>query len=338
MSPNGHPALGKSEVRPSIAVLGDVAVDLTLDVPTFPRVGGDAFASSQRMGVGGCGTNAAITLGRIGARPTLTANVGDDDWGRSAVASLVDEGVDVSAISYDPDTPTHLTLIIVSGDGERTMIGHRGSSARVGPWQPLDRAIAGSHALLVSGYALFGEERAAQAIKAIHRSALLGIPVILDLPTDLPTGIQDLASGLLSEVRVLVVGGREISDLTGIPNPSAAAESLATATLTVIATLGAEGAIAIGPEGQVRTTGHQVRVLDTTGSGDAFVAAFTASWLEGLALADAVALANAFGAAAALKNGAGTAMPTPHDVLRLIDATEPPSSEAARWLQGVCRT
>jgi hypothetical protein len=67
-----------------IWVLGDVTTDLTLAVERFPGEGGDAFVTDRRMSTGGFGANVGIVLARLGLRPSLIANVGDDEWGRLA--------------------------------------------------------------------------------------------------------------------------------------------------------------------------------------------------------------------------------------------------------------
>ena len=144
-------------------VLGDVVVDLTLTVDRFPREGGDAFARGRRTDVGGCGANIGIMLTRLGLRASVIANVGDDEWGHMGATVLARQGVDIEALSLDPSASTHLTVIVLSNGGERTMVGHRGASARAGPWVSACHAVGRSDVLVVSGYALLGDERATQA-------------------------------------------------------------------------------------------------------------------------------------------------------------------------------
>lgn len=321
-------------MRGTVWVLGDVTTDLTLAVERFPSEGGDAFATYRRMGTGGFGANVGIVLARLGLRPSLIATVGDDEWGRLAIASLIRHGVDVAPVRYDRTEPTHLTVIVVSGDGERTMLGHRGASAHAGHLPALDGLNRPPAALVLSGYALFGDERTAQARRALELAGEADTPVVLDLPTDLPRSVRAAVGELIDHIRILVVGGTEVCALTGVHEPATAAEALSHRGPTVVVTLGSDGCLAAGPDGVVAIPAVHVNPLDTTGAGDAFVAALTAGWLGGLGIPDVLVLANCFGAAATLVHGAGEGMPEPDHVLDLIGRTGGPGAAAAAWLDG----
>ncbi|SCF22244.1 ribokinase [Micromonospora viridifaciens] len=316
----------------SVRVLGDVTVDLTLRIGTYPREGGDAFAAERRMATGGCGANVAITLARMGLSPHVVATVGDDVWGQQAIAALASEGVGTETVSRDPVALTHLTVIIVSGDAERTMIGHSGASALVGT-APLVPPVDALGALVVSGYALFTSARARQALRLISAAHDARVPVVLDLPAELPPAAHDTVRKAADGVRVLVTGTAAISALTGRRQPARAAESACGPHRQVIVTLGPGGCLSVGPDGEERVPGMAVRAVDTTGAGDAFVAAYLAGWLGGLGLRDALALATAFGAAATLSQGTGTSLPRPADVWRDFGPQLP--SAAATWLRSV---
>lgn len=318
-------------------VLGDVAVDIALKVEQYPREGGDAFATESRTGVGGCGANIGIVLARLNTPATVIANVGADEWGRAAVALLRSNGVDVSAISYDPHAATHLIMVVVSGDAERTMFGHRGASANVGQWQ-MD-SLSPTTAVIVSGYALLGDARQAQARRVVRAAFEAGAPVILDLPADPPSTVRAALPDVLPYLSVLVTGADEIRRITGSRDPALAARSLRNERLTVVVTLGSEGCLSATADGLIRVPGIPVDLVDTTGAGDAFVAGLTAAQLAGLGPRDTLAVANAFGAAATLRPGAGEAMPWPDQAVGLLTNEPPgptrPSPQAMAWLTGV---
>jgi sugar/nucleoside kinase (ribokinase family) len=67
-----------------------------------------------------------------------------------------------------------------------------------------------------------------------------------------------------------------------------------------------------------RVPGFQVPVVDMVGAGDCFDAAFLAGYLNGLSLWECGRLANAMGAAAVGKRGAGRNMPTCDEVMALL--------------------
>ena len=69
-------------------------------------------------------------------------------------------------------------------------------------------------------------------------------------------------------------------------------------------TLGNYGALLYSKEIQLYSPGFQIPVIDTTGSGDAFMAAFVAAYLENKSLPHCLERANALGGLVATKKGA----------------------------------
>jgi ribokinase len=64
--------------------------------------------------------------------------------------------------------------------------------------------------------------------------------------------------------------------------------------------------------------GFEVKALDTTGAGDAFIAAFMRGCLDGWDAESSAALANAAGAATAAKQGTGHAVATADEVAAVL--------------------
>jgi sugar/nucleoside kinase (ribokinase family) len=78
----------------------------------------------------------------------------------------------------------------------------------------------------------------------------------------------------------------------------------------VIVKLGARGACVVGGEGrEIRRAAPRVRVLDTTGAGDAFNGGFLAATLRGAGVADAVTLGNRIGALSTRRPGGLAGLP-----------------------------
>jgi ribokinase len=78
--------------------------------------------------------------------------------------------------------------------------------------------------------------------------------------------------------------------------------------------VGEDGAVFSGGESAQHLTAPKVKVVDTTGAGDAFVGALAAKLSNDASLEDAVAYAVRAGAAAVTKEGAQGALPTPETV------------------------
>jgi ribokinase len=86
----------------------------------------------------------------------------------------------------------------------------------------------------------------------------------------------------------------------------------------LVVTFGAAGSAASMPGSRVHAPAFDVRVVDTTGAGDAFCGAFAVRLTEGAELADAMRFANAAGAVACTRHGAYESMPAREDVEALL--------------------
>jgi sugar/nucleoside kinase (ribokinase family) len=113
-----------------VVVVGDVAVDVLVTAATPPVPGADVPAAI-RTAPGGEGANTATWLAHHGADVVLVARVGADAAGRAAADDLRAAGVE-PVLAVDGDTPT-ATVVVLLGDGDRTMLSDRGAAARLSP-------------------------------------------------------------------------------------------------------------------------------------------------------------------------------------------------------------
>src|SRR5262249_17755657 len=84
-----------------------------------------------------------------------------------------------------------------------------------------------------------------------------------------------------------------------------------------IVTVGAEGAVLVGPAGALHVPGFRVSVVDTVGAGDAFNGALGTLLAGGAAIGDALAVANAAGALTCARPGAMDGLPAREEVRAL---------------------
>ena len=91
----------------------------SLDVVTFGEVMAMFVAEEPgplervarfRRAMAGAETNVATGLARLGHRAGWIGRVGDDPFGRFALAELAASGVDTTAVTLDSDAPTGFQL------------------------------------------------------------------------------------------------------------------------------------------------------------------------------------------------------------------------------------
>ncbi len=298
---------------PTIAVVGSIITDLAVLTPRLPARGENILARRLHIGPGGKGANAAVAAARLGAHSVLVGRVGDDSFGREELAALRAEGVDTNAVGVDPETQTGAAIIMVDDEGENTILVIIGANDRLTAehveaglaphWGRLD-------ALLVNFEV--PPTAVAAAINAAHAH---GVPAIVDAGPPRQFGPE-----VWGRATVISPNALEAATLVGHPvedaaeAEAAARELLASGPQAVVLKRGAAGALLVTREGTRHVPSFRVKVVDTTGAGDAFSAALVVALAEGKPLPEAVRFANAAGALAVTRVGTLPAMPTRAEV------------------------
>ncbi|MEO6309075.1 MAG: carbohydrate kinase family protein [Leifsonia sp.] len=304
----------------SVCVLGDLNVDLGLDIPAFPPPGGDGVAHRQRLGFGGSAANTALMIHRLGLPTSLLSCVGTDVWGDFSVGQLTEEGLDPAHIVRDHGHPTSLNVVAVTPDGERTMLAYRGASGQYSADALPVAALEAARHLHVSGYALLSEPQRSAAFRAAEITRAGGGTVSLDVPVDPVTAVPETLCRFMALVDTVIVGSPEARTLTGLNDDVRAAGALADLGISLVAIKqGADGSLLMRDGETVQMPTPRALVVDTTGAGDSYCAGLIAAELAGETdLAVMAALANCCGTAAVGTTGAGPNLPGRADVLRVV--------------------
>jgi len=287
-----------------ITVFGSINVDLVCRVAKAPLPGETVLGSDYRLIPGGKGANQALAARRAGASVRLVGAIGDDDLGKVALSELAAGGVDLTSVRRRHGT-TGLAIITVDELGENTIVVSPGANAAARAADLGADAFSSGDTLLLQMEVPFAEGRA-----AAEAARAAGARVILSIAPFSPLAPDDLAP-----VSVIIVNEHEAADLARHLGLSARGEQATVTALarrldrTVIATLGAEGAIAAGPEGVVRVPSLSVTPVDTTGAGDTFCGVLAAYLDEGADLRTAMAKAAVAGSLACLTLGAQPSFP-----------------------------
>jgi sugar/nucleoside kinase (ribokinase family) len=267
-----------------VVVLGDVMTDVVARVDNPLALGSDTAAHVQTR-QGGAGANVSHWLAELGCPVLFVGRVGDDPFGREAVAVLRAAGVR-TAVTVDPALATGTVVILVGADGERTMLPDAGANSALSTADlpPVDETTTAW--LHVSGYTLLnpGSRATGEAVIAAARAS--GVPVSVDVASAAPlealggkrflriTDGLDLAFCTLDEAEVLV----------GTRDADTALARLTGSYREVVLKTGASGArwASEGVPGvHVGPCPPSGPVVDTTGAGDAFAAAYLAATVEG---------------------------------------------------------
>ncbi|WP_446219183.1 carbohydrate kinase family protein [Micromonospora sp. IBHARD004] len=296
--------------RSRILVVGDVITDVVA-VLSGPLATGSDTAAEIRFSGGGQAANTAAWIAAQGVDVTLVGAVGDDEAGRDRVAELTRTGVDC-AVERHEGYPTG-TVIVLTTDGERTMVSQRGANLRLSAAH-VDRALAGApdagH-LHLSAYTLLDAASRGAGLRALAAARERGLTTSVDAASAAPLRRVGAAAFLtwIRDVDLLLVNTDEATVLAGGLDPGAQARALSAAARRVVVKRGAAGAVWVDRDATVSVAAaRRVAVVDVTGAGDAFAAGLLTAWLAGADPRAALDRAADLGATAVATVGA---RPTP---------------------------
>ncbi|AHK46707.1 MULTISPECIES: carbohydrate kinase family protein [unclassified Ensifer] len=309
----------------AIVLLGDINIDLVLDIPEYPLEGGEAIATAQRHMLGGSATNTAIALSRAGHDCRLIGRVGQDALGEQALSWLEDIGVSTAWIGRDPSEPTQTNIVTVGKSGERTMFAYRGANAHLSPASIVDAPFEDAALFHLSGYALLQSPQSDAAYRAIELAQRHGIPVTLDIPAGVALSVAPHVRNLLPKLDTIMLGRADLAPLAGegseIPVEEAIKSLLRQGVRRIALKHDVTGSSLYQNSGAESAPWFSVATVDTTGAGDAFAAGHIIGRVSGLPGSECCRLANAFGAVAVTRQGAGLSMPTLTEVTKLISVS-----------------
>jgi len=288
-----------------ITVFGSINVDLVTRVAKSPLPGETVLGSDYQLIPGGKGANQALAARRAGADVRLVGAIGDDDIGKTALIELEPAGVDLTCVARRHGT-TGVAIITVNNKGENTIVVSPGANATASADQVPADAFAAGDTLLFQMEVPY--EESMKVARVAHDA---GARVVLSIAPFTPLTPLELAP-----VSVIIVNEHEAADFArhvglAVHGDQAVVGALARRLdRTVIATLGAEGAMASGPEGLVRVPAIPVTPVDTTGAGDTFVGVLAAWVDQGADLKTAMARAAVAGSLACTRVGAQPSFPT----------------------------
>jgi sugar/nucleoside kinase (ribokinase family) len=267
--------------QPAVLVIGDVMTDVIV-MPDGPMVRGSDRRAKIISRPGGSGANQAVWLARFGVDVRFVARVGvaDLDTNSAYFRSL---GVTPMLVG-DAGTASGILVSIVDVDGERSFLTDRGANLNLNfddlPFTLLD----GIGLLLGSGYSYFspGPRTAVMALMQDARNRKI------------PTAVDTASVGFLREVGAsaflkwtagvdtIFANFDEAQELTGSVDLNLQMQTLGRSYPRVVIKRGAKGAAVGGRNGvTLALPAPRSDVIDTTGAGDAFAAAFVATELRG---------------------------------------------------------
>lgn len=280
-----------------VVVVGDVMTDIIVR-PEGPIVHGSDRRAAIAMLPGGSGANQAAWLARFGLPVMLAARVGRED-AEAHAAALRRHGV-TPALAVDERLGSGRLVALLAPDGERSFLTDRGANEALCRADLPDALLDGAALLHVSAYALVSPGPRAAVLDFLGAARRRGVPVTIDPAS--AGFLRDLGpANVLAWIRgaaMLFPNVDEAEALTGLADEEGQLRHLAALFDLVVLKRGGRGAAAARGTARWSVAGPAVAAVDTTGAGDAFLAAFLAAHLAGAQIEACLARGVAAGAQA----------------------------------------
>lgn len=295
-----------------VAGFGTNAVDFLIRVPEYPEFNSKVELSEYVRAAGGEIATTMVGLQRLGARTLYAGRFGSDDAGDFGLASLRQEGVDITLAETVPGASTQIAFIIIDErSGERTVIWQRDHRlAYPAAEAPLEIAAR-------SRIVHFTPHDAEACIAIARLAKELGTIVSIDLDNLFPR-----LDELLPLVDILVTSAELPSRMLGIADRREALRAMHSryGSAVVGITLGEQGSLLYSGGQFVDTQGFNVPggCQDTTGAGDSFRSGLLYGVVRQMPIEESARWANAVAALKCRRIGARTSLPTVEEVTTLL--------------------
>lgn len=241
------------------------------------------------IAIGGGAVNTACNFAGLGMKTATIVKVGEDSTGKDIVKMLEKRGISTNAVVFDEDENTGFSVILLSFQGDRTVLAHRGPNATISKKDIDFDLIKGSKWLYIAP--LNGEST--EVLDKIAEFAEKNdVNMAINVGTSSIKRGEKYLDKILKTAEVVVMNSEEASMLTKIEvRPDSTTEKFSeckihpdiikmlkhlksTHAKIVVITDGGNGAYAYDGKMFYQCGEFPAKVVSTLGAGDAFASTF----------------------------------------------------------------
>lgn len=291
--------INKANKPLDVACVGILCADvMARTIDRLPERGKLLLLDELSMHAGGCAANTSIGLSRLGARAAIVGRVGADGFGGFLSSALAREGVDVRGLKAG-NSPSSASVVAIGSDAERSILHCLGANGLF-RYEDIDRTVIQSAGIVfVAGTFLMPSFDGGGTAALLRDAKAAGALCCLDTAWDATGQWMKKLEGCLKYLDWFMPSYEEAVELSGEREPARIAAAFAAGgAANVVVKLGAEGCYVkpAAEEGFTVPAYGNIRVVDTSGAGDAFCAGFLMGLARGWAPRACAGLANAVGA------------------------------------------
>lgn len=285
-----------------IIVVGSSSIDLVVTSSKRPGAGETVLGESFKTVPGGKGANQAVAAARLGADVTMIGRVGDDAFAAQILNNFKQNNVCADNVEPVPHMESGTAHIILA-EGDNSIVVVKAANNEVTPEyiNHTREAFAGADMVMIQ------QEIPVETVTHVSRICKnLGIPLLLN-----PAPARPLDDEVIENAAYITPNEHEAEILFSSLTVS---EALRKYPNKLFITEGSKGVRYFDGSSEVLVPSYKVEVVDTTGAGDTFNAAFAVALAEGTAIYDSVRFANRAASLSVTKFGAQGGMPYRQEV------------------------
>lgn len=297
-----------------IVVVGSTMIDMVAYTKRVPEAGETIIGEKFATGFGGKGANQAVMAKRFGGSVSMVNTLGDDVFGDTVLQNFLEQGVDTTHIARTQGA-SGVAPIWVEADGTNRIIVIPGANNSMTAAQAKSALESLKSYQIVIGQLEIPQAVTTQGFITAHEN---GAITILN-----PAPFAEITPELIAVSDWVIPNETEFAGMhpQGLEPTSdeIILELAATLNTRFAVTLGEKGAALTTLDGRViRVSAPQVKAIDTTGAGDAFVGSFAAALSLGLTEEQALALGCACASDSVTRLGTQSSYPTPEQAAAIL--------------------
>ncbi|MFO7836193.1 MAG: carbohydrate kinase family protein [Candidatus Thorarchaeota archaeon] len=276
--------------------IGRVNIDLMMDIDELPKDAQHTMAKSSSVSIGGSAANFAVHSARLGVKTKLIACVGDDFYGRDAVKTISENGVDTSMVQSIAGQSTGLFFLVRKDKQASFVIAEAGANQHLEEITLKRKKVATARTIHIAG----GFPNIISEAARIATSE----GIVLSLDPGREAGNIDFST-VLPYVDLLFLNDEELSRYFNVELTETNLKKLGKELPgIVILKRGKDGTMATDGFDIYSSRAFEVSVTDTLGAGDSFAAGFITAWTRSEDIELALHMGNAVAALTIKEPGA----------------------------------
>ena len=280
-----------------VVSVGVVCADVMVrPVEALPKRGSLAFVPKLEIHLGGLAGVTAAVLCQLGAKAAFMGRLGQDGFGDYIVSALKSHGVDVSRVQRTGESGTSATVVLISEDGERTFLHHLGTNVLTSESDVDFDLVAKAKVLHWGGTSITPGLDGEPIGRVFRKARAMGVKTSMDTCFDGKGIWFPHIQHALPYLDIAMSSIEEARHYTGKHTPEDIADFYRSFGVeTVMVKMGADGLFVKNSRKAHHVSAHNVRVVDTTGAGDAACGGFLYGVIHDWDLLQCGRLANAVG-------------------------------------------